>query len=243
MRNRDLLEIRAAVGGLPQVHVERPQHVGILRVGEDVVVVPRPLGQIRVVGEMRPGLAAIVRAVDALVGARGVDDRPHTVGSRRRQSDADAALVALRQAGLAAQIRPGVAAVGGLVDSGARARRCGSPRGSGAARGWWRRGFSGCPDRARCRSRRRSRSGRAPSARCRRRRGCGRRRGRDSAPTHRRAPRRTRCRDSSGPPAGVRSAWSLRAQGASTSCRRRSTYRCRRRDDALPRKHASPMPT
>src|SRR4029453_1338387 len=63
-----------------------------------------------------------------LVLTGGVDDRPHAVGLRRRQRDADAALVALREARLAAYVGPGVAAVGRLVDGGTGAGAAETPR-------------------------------------------------------------------------------------------------------------------
>ncbi len=55
VRHRHLRKGRAAVGRLEQVDVERPQHVGVLGVGEDMVVVPRPLREVGVVGEVDPG--------------------------------------------------------------------------------------------------------------------------------------------------------------------------------------------
>ncbi len=86
VRDRDLLEVLAAVLRSPEIDVQHPERVGVLRVGEDVVVVPRPLREIGVVGQMLPGRAGVVGAIDAFLAELRVDDRPHAVRARRRDA-------------------------------------------------------------------------------------------------------------------------------------------------------------
>src|SRR5262249_31065744 len=95
--------------GLPRLDVEHVHRVPIERIRHDVAVVPGPEPKVAVLVEPLPGRAAVIRPKEP--AGFGLDDRPHALGARWRHDDADLALEAGRQAGIVAQILPGVAAV------------------------------------------------------------------------------------------------------------------------------------
>ena len=55
-----LIEVLPAVDGLPGLIVEDPHSVGVLGVGEDVLVIPRPPLDVLVVAHFFPGGAGVV---------------------------------------------------------------------------------------------------------------------------------------------------------------------------------------
>ena len=90
VRSGHLIEVRAGVGRLPHPQVVDVDGVLILRIRKDVHVVPGAVAQILARARKRPGLAEVVRAVEA--GRRvGFDQRPHPPGSGGRGGDADLA--------------------------------------------------------------------------------------------------------------------------------------------------------
>ena len=120
---RQHLEALPAVDRAEDRRVEHVHDVGVLRIGDDFHVVPRPRLDQAVIVEQAPAAAGIVGAVEApLVGLHdGVD----AIGVGRRHGDADLAhelRQPLRQPG------PAVAAVGGLPDAAAGAAAADDPR-------------------------------------------------------------------------------------------------------------------
>src|SRR5690606_20477642 len=118
----DRLEGLAAVDRAPHVDVQDVDGVGVLRVGIDVVVVPGALAQVAVLAAARPGFPVVVRAEHRAV--LGLDDGPNPARLRARGSHADLADdLTLRQAGVAGDLLPGIAAVGGSPETGVLAAR------------------------------------------------------------------------------------------------------------------------
>ena len=113
----DPAEVAPSVHGLPARVVEDPHRVRVLRIGEDVLVVPGPPLQIPVVADQLPGFAPIVRAVQSAVF--GLNSGPHPPGLGGGNGDADASLEAAGQARLVGDFGPGVATVHGLEDAAA----------------------------------------------------------------------------------------------------------------------------
>ena len=106
----------AAVNGLVETDIQAVHRVLVVRVGEDVDVVPGALAQVRVAVDAVPGLAAVVGAVEAAGFSLGLDEHPDAVGVRRRDRDRGLADEALR--GQAAfDARPVVATIGAAVDA------------------------------------------------------------------------------------------------------------------------------
>ena len=108
VRRGDRAEGAPAVARAHELDVEHVDAVEVLRVGDDVGVVPGALPQAAVLVGAPPGAAGVVGAVDAALVR--LDRRPHAVRVDRRDRDPDAAPQALGQA-LAGEPLPGVAAV------------------------------------------------------------------------------------------------------------------------------------
>ena len=119
VRRADGGEGAAAVDRTVHADVERVDCVGVLRVGEDVAVIPGALAQDVLVVDLGPGAAAVVGAEDAAIG--GFHQRPDAVRIGRRNGDADASEHAARQAGSARNVGPGIAAVGRFEEAAAGA--------------------------------------------------------------------------------------------------------------------------
>src|SRR5690606_14751311 len=116
------LEGLSGVDRAPEVDVQDVDGVGVLRVGVDVVVIPGALAQVAVLAAARPGRAVVVRAEHGAV--LGLDDGPDAPRLRAGSGDADLADdLALRQARVASDLLPGVAAVGRLPEAGVLAAR------------------------------------------------------------------------------------------------------------------------
>ena len=115
VRGRHRGEGVAGVGGLPRLQVQHPHGVGVPRIGEHVVVVPGALAQLALGARHLPVGAAVLGTEQRTL--LRLDDGPHPSRPGRGAGDADAALDALRQAGIVADLGPGVAAVGGLEDA------------------------------------------------------------------------------------------------------------------------------
>ena len=126
VRGRHAGEGLAAVGRLPRLQVEHPDGVGVLRIGEHVVVVPGALTQVALRARHLPGGAAVLGTEQGAL--LRLHDRPHPARPGGRAGDADAPLDALRQARVAGQLGPGVAAVDRLEDAAAGAARLQDPR-------------------------------------------------------------------------------------------------------------------
>src|SRR5215470_2560595 len=92
--------------------MERVYRVGRLRVGEDVRVIPGALAQNVLLVDLGPAASAVVGTKEAAVGS--FDQRPHALGIHGRDSHADAAEHAARQAGRGRSFVPAVAADSGL---------------------------------------------------------------------------------------------------------------------------------
>src|SRR5208337_8096 len=87
VRNFDLVEVAPTVGGFEELYIQHVQRIGILRIGDDVHVVPRPLKQAVAAVYEIPCVAAIVGTVKAAVFS--FDQRVHAFGVRRdRQPNA-----------------------------------------------------------------------------------------------------------------------------------------------------------
>ena len=93
VRDADRPEARAAVDRTPEHHVQDVDRVGVLRVGLEVGVVPRPLAQLAVGGHQPELLAAVVGTEEASLVV--LDQGPDPVRGRRRNGHRDAALDAL----------------------------------------------------------------------------------------------------------------------------------------------------
>ena len=113
----DLGVILAAVAGFPHFEIVDIDRVGILRIGEDMAIVPGALDEIPVIRDLYPGRAGIVRTIHTGAVAFGFDNRPHAVGRRARNSYADLAFDAGGQTGVAGNLRPSVAAIDGFPDA------------------------------------------------------------------------------------------------------------------------------
>ena len=96
VRNLDLVEEVAAVGGLERFNVHHVDDVFIARVGDDVHVIPRPLPQAVAGVDELPGLTAVVGAIEAAVGIARLDQGVDAIGIRS-DGDADASVWPLRQ--------------------------------------------------------------------------------------------------------------------------------------------------
>ena len=92
MRRGHLRKCFAAVDGFPALVVEDPYRVGVLRVGKDVLVVPRTALQVAFITDQFPGGATIVGAVQATV--LSLDGGPYAPRFGRRHGDAHAAFEA-----------------------------------------------------------------------------------------------------------------------------------------------------
>ena len=121
MAGRDLVEGRSAVGGFPHLQIGDVDRVGVARIGEDMRVVPGPVHQVAIGRHHRPAQAVVVGAVEAGLVAFGLDQRPYTAGAGGRNRHADLADHAVRQARLAGDLFPRVAAVGAPEQPAARA--------------------------------------------------------------------------------------------------------------------------
>src|SRR5262245_51861779 len=116
---RDLRERPPAVGRLPHLQVGDVDRVDVHGIGEHVTVVPGTMDEVTVVGDELPGPARVVRAIEPRL--LRLDDRPHAVGARGGDGDADLALDARGQPGIVGEIGPRVAPVGRLVEPAVRA--------------------------------------------------------------------------------------------------------------------------
>src|SRR5262245_2932265 len=114
----DHAEVSSAVLGVPEQDVDDVDVVGILRPGVNARVIPGPLAQFARLIDLGPGLARVVRAKDTAV--LSLDDGPDTIRIDRRNRQADDADDPLRQALVAGDLFPRVAAVGALPDTGPR---------------------------------------------------------------------------------------------------------------------------
>src|SRR5579884_1467543 len=109
VRDGHVLEDLAAVVRAPQADVEHPDGLGVLRIGDDVHVVPGALAQLALLGELVPVLTAVVGAVHRALLA--LDDGPDAAGPGGRGRHADLAEHALGQPVLARDVLPSIAAV------------------------------------------------------------------------------------------------------------------------------------
>ncbi len=116
VRRGELAERLAAVGRFPQRVVRDPDRVHVLRIREHVHVVPGTSAQPRVFADALPRRARVVRAEQRAVV--GFHHRVHAPAVRGRHDDADAPEHAARQTGVAGDVGPRVAAVGGLPQPG-----------------------------------------------------------------------------------------------------------------------------
>ena len=96
--------------------LQHPDRIRVLRVGEDVRVVPGSPLQGRVVVGPLPRCAAVVGAVDAALFRR-LHHRPHAAGARRGDGDTQASQRARGHAGVAADVSPRVPAVRRAVEA------------------------------------------------------------------------------------------------------------------------------
>ena len=117
-------EVRPRVGGLPHLQVVHVDGVLVLRIREDVHVVPGPVAQILAVAGQRPGLAEVLGAVEAGRLVR-LHQRPHPAVAGGRRGHADLAEDGRGgQAEVGGDLRPGRPRVGGAPQAapGAAAR-------------------------------------------------------------------------------------------------------------------------
>ena len=111
----DPVEAASPVNGLPALVVKYPHRVRVLRVSEDVLVVPGTPLQVPVVADQPPGISPVVGTVQAAV--LGLDGGPHPPWFGGGYSDADASLEAAGQAGVVGNLGPGVTPVHRLEDA------------------------------------------------------------------------------------------------------------------------------
>src|SRR5262249_44121884 len=108
----DGLEGLTAIARAPELHVGHVDLFLVLRAGEDAREVPRTRAEVGVAVAPGPGLAAVVAAENAAV--LGLDQGPDALRINRRDGHADDADRPLRQALVARDLLPRVAAVGAL---------------------------------------------------------------------------------------------------------------------------------
>ncbi len=105
--------------------VHREDRVRFQRIGENARVIPGALTQLAFLVHFGPGFTGVVRAEHAAVF--GFHQRPHAFGIHGRDRHADASEDAFGHAGIAAEIGPGIAAVGGFPDAAIRAAAIETP--------------------------------------------------------------------------------------------------------------------
>ena len=217
------LERLPAVRGAPRADVQDVHDVRVLRVGEDVRVVPGALDQLAVLGDAGPFLAAVVGPEEAPL--LGLDEGEDPLGPRspRRRCRSSRRFLreALPRASSTSRRRPSTCK-GPTTGRRSPSSTASSPPATGR-----RRGSGDSTGRSRGRPRRssRRRRGRAATS-CRRRSSC-RPRARRSAPRRAPARRPTRRPRSSGGRRSAKRGPSRRGRRSSRSFPRRST--CRRR--------------
>ena len=114
VRRRHLDERLAAVDRLPQRVVRDPHGVDVGRVGEDVHVVPGTAAEPGLLARALPGRAPVIGSEERAV--LGLDQRVDAAAIGRGDGDADPSEDAARQAGVARDVGPRVAAVGRLPE-------------------------------------------------------------------------------------------------------------------------------
>src|SRR4029077_7646517 len=119
VRDADAGEALAAVLGVEEEDVGGVDPVVVLGVGIDVAVVPGALAELAVVAGLGPGLPRVARAEEPPL--RRLDDGVEVVRIGGGDGDAVDADRPLGESGVAGQLAPVVAAVGGLPDPGAGA--------------------------------------------------------------------------------------------------------------------------
>ena len=127
VRHADVGGGLAAVGRAEELHVQDVDGVLLHRIGVDARVVERALAHVAVVVRHLPRRAGIVADVEA-AGRFVLDERVDAIAVGARDRDADLAPQARRKAGILGDLRPGVAAVGGLEEAAARAAARHAPR-------------------------------------------------------------------------------------------------------------------
>ena len=121
VRGRERGEVGARVGRFPHPEVVDVDAVLVLRVREDVHVVPGAVAQLLAVAGQRPGLAEVLGAVEAGRRVR-LHQRPHPAVAGGRRGDADLAEDGGGgQAEVRGDLRPGRASVGGAPQAAAGA--------------------------------------------------------------------------------------------------------------------------
>src|SRR6266498_5470513 len=115
VRCGNLEERSPTVDRFPALVVEDPHRVGVLWVSENMLVVPGTPLQVAVVTDQLPGRSTIVGPVEPAV--LSLDSRPHAPRFRGRYSDPHPAFEALGKARVGGHFRPGIAAVGRLVQT------------------------------------------------------------------------------------------------------------------------------
>ena len=122
VRGRNIFPILAAVNALPHLQIIDVDCVRVLGIRKDVHVIPRPVEQILVIGQLLPVRPAVIRTVNARLVPLRLDDRPHPPRLRRRDRHTNLPQdPLLRQAWVAADIRPTVPAVRRLPQPAVRA--------------------------------------------------------------------------------------------------------------------------
>src|SRR5712691_2557283 len=115
VRCGDLEERSPAVDRFPALVVEDPDRVGVLWVSEDMLVVPGTPLQVAVVTDQLPGRPTIVGAEEPAV--LGLDSHPHAPRFGGRYCHPHPPFEALGEARVVGHFRPGIAAVGRLVQT------------------------------------------------------------------------------------------------------------------------------
>ena len=117
VRKLELVEGAAAVGRAIGIHVHHVDRGGILRVSDDVHVVPRTLNETVAAVYELPVVATVIGAIEAAL--RGLDEGVDAIGVRG-YGDADAAIRSFGQTFLL-EVLPGGAAVVGAIKPAPRA--------------------------------------------------------------------------------------------------------------------------
>src|SRR5581483_8141692 len=117
MGRANRLEGLAGIGGAVHASVEDVHRVGVLGIREDVREIPGALREAVVVGQLVPGVAAVVRAVQA--AGFGFDESIDAARAARSGRDSDAAVRTFGKA-VAFEFFPGCAAVRGLIERASR---------------------------------------------------------------------------------------------------------------------------
>ena len=126
----DAVEAATSVGRLHEREVQAVDRLGVPGVGHDVAVVPGATEQRLVRADPLPGVASVLRAVEATAALGRLDQRPDAAAARGRCADPHAPEKRLGETGVPGDLVPALAAVRGAVQARVGAAAAHLPRGA-----------------------------------------------------------------------------------------------------------------